>query len=866
MLHWLAYTTLATFWALVATSGTAVSNLSDLPDTATIIDILSSSAEYSLLLHQLQIHGLIPFINTARDITLLAPVNSAFQEIGTLAITKDFLLYHIINGTVATSDVSDKSIYSSCRLSPNTGITQGMPLLLEKKDDTIEINHRVPIVSEDLFAGPHRGVVQAIPEFLDIPDKACETIGSLLGAKMFTKLLQIEFSCEKESLPQEMTFLVPSDKAFLPFDDHELDYLLSVHGGGDRRRIINRHSISSIILPQNLNDEQNFTVLDGVDINVNHDYVVNGTLHPIATQVLASDAIIHMYDQFILTGDEKAANSSIINITPQKYMYGLNADAFVRQLKFAELDDLINEQSKDVKQTIFIPTIPAETRHEKRSIFIAPHEPSSLLYHFIEGQYSLEKSEEETVHHKLLTTMYNSYKIGGRKQKIKFTSKKKAHGEWFLNGHQVLSREYKVGNTSIYLIDGDLDLPPSLSTALGPFFQSSYSLEFLESLGLLDLPSKHKHGYTYVMPSRTAWEAETLVTNYLKKNDTALKRVFEGLIFKSPLYTDDHDFQNVTLLDDTVVEARALYDNSTQNGFLQIGDNYLSIWAEDILFDSGVVHSVEEVVIPDDVIVSASDLISYGDRSEFLDLLTARNLSWALDSDQNFTILVPRQTSLAKDNITADTPNIDDILRMHLLPGNPVDALLSGEDTVETLRDDVQLSGRNASDRVFLISIANGLGNEAFVTDFGSTKGFQNTGTTVLFIDRYISPEWIKPPFIRPPFKLKTHVAMLIGAAVTIIIMFLVLGIILYSVAGKHGTTGSDDGSNAPGERAGLLSSSENQRTYGSDTSDGYTDGPSSMASEPPTAPIRTAKVQEDREFGRHLNLPGRGGATGDDG
>lgn len=866
MLHWFAYTALATFWALVVASSVVDSGESDLPDTATIIDILSSSAEYSLLLHQLQIHGLVPLINTARDITLLAPVNSAFQEIGSLAISKDLLLYHIINGTVATSDVTDKSIYSSCRLSPNTQIQEGMPVLLEKKEDTVEINHQVSIVSKDHFAGPRRGVVQAIPEFLDTPEKACETIGSLPDAKMFTKLLQIEYSCDKESLPQAMTFFIPADRAFMPFDNHEMYYLLSVHGGADRRRIINRHSVSSIVLPQNMKAHQNVTVLDGVDVNVNHDFVVNGALHPIATQIIASDAVIHVYDRFILTENEKATNSGIITITPQKYMYGLDADAFVRQLKFAELDDLINEKSRDIKQTIFIPTIPSESQHNKRATFIAPHEPSSLLYHFIEGQYSLEDSEGEIVHHQLLTTMYNSYRIGGRKQRIKFTSKKKTHGEWFLNGHQVLSREYRVGNTSIYLIDGDLDLPPSLSTAVGPFFQSSYSLEFLESLGLLDLPSKHKHGYTYVMPSRSAWEAETLVTNYLRKNDTALRRVFEGLIFKSPLYTDDYDFQNVTLLDNSVVEARALYDNSTQESFLQIGDDFLSICAEDILFDSGVVHSVEEVIIPEDVAINASDLISYSGRSEFLDLLSARNLSWALSPEQNFTILVPRYTSLAKDNITADTPDIDDILQMHLLPGNPIEDLLSGESTVETLRDDIQLSGRNASDRVFLISIANGLGNEAFVTDFGSTKGFQCAGTTVLFIDRYISPDWIKPPFIRPPFKLKTHVAMLIGAAVTIIIMFLVLGAILYSVAGKHKGTNGESGSSSPGERAGLLSPSDDQRTYGSDTSDGYTDVPNPTVSEPPTAPIRTAKVQEEREFGRHLNLPGRGGPTADDG
>jgi solute carrier family 25 carnitine/acylcarnitine transporter 20/29 len=48
--------------------------------TTTLIDLLSASADYSRLLHLIQITQLVPVINALPTVTLFAPTNSSLEE------------------------------------------------------------------------------------------------------------------------------------------------------------------------------------------------------------------------------------------------------------------------------------------------------------------------------------------------------------------------------------------------------------------------------------------------------------------------------------------------------------------------------------------------------------------------------------------------------------------------------------------------------------------------------------------------------------------------------------------------------------------------------------------------------------------
>lgn len=832
----------------------------------TVIDVLSQSAQFSELLRHLQRTGLVPAINRLKNITLLAPVNGAFAGVSDDDVSREVLMYHLLNGTVATPEVDGELVFNSLLPSSadyNDGRDEydisgeGMPVRLNRQADEdnggthVLINGQSAIVEADLWAEPRAwGIVQAVDAVLEIPRPLCEAVARLKDAHKFTRLLWLEYNC---SSPDMLTAFVPLDDAFdAVFNDVEWNYLASAFGAEDARRLIQRHLVQAVIYPQTLvGAPQLFEACDGSSLAIDANMVVNGTHAPLSDGVVSANGVVRTYSELL--------GPHLVSFDAEKYLLSLGADQFVREALFSGLRDLLVDPNV-TGQTILVPSslvVAEASRLARRGMDNGPRphgDPTPrLLYYFLDGQHDFFGAETAPGRY-LATSKFAPRKLAGHPQRVNVV--KARNDTVYVNWQLVEPRAYTIGNTTIYLVDGELHMPPALAVALGPFFQSSYSATFLDDLGLM----QPRNGpWTYLLPTRTAWEHQALVRTYFARNTTALRQFFESHIFEGSFYSDSEP-ATLRMLDgtpaDLEVRGKHLYINGTTAYRLDAGD---------ILFDSGVAHSVRNLLIPPHISIAAGDLIAAASRSRFVDLLNEFNLTSALSLDSPTTILVPHVDMLERDG-WLDPKRRDDLeqlLKMHLIPGNPLADLWDGKD-VGTLENGVALTARSISDDAHFIQVANGEAKEAFVISSGdATPGSSGNYTTVLVLDRYISPEWIHKPFITPPFHLKTRTAILIGCVLGVLVAStLIVGIFWIGLIRK---TQNKDGD----ERRPLLAEdgahedgdSDDDNEHNGDDRDRFNSVASGFSENSQSAPIRTAGVHEQRTFGRVLGgLPGDGG------
>lgn len=881
----------------------------EIQPTTSIIDILSSSAEFSIILSHIQRLGLVPLLNQARNITFLAPSNDAFLDIESELVTEHQILYHILNTTFLTSELehSEETGISSSIL-PSYLHTKNYrqfdihgKKLVSDKDTTnipVFINKRpnpdrdskekfvfsvgskplskAVIVESDLKASKNRGVVHVVNKLLEIPKSACSMLRDNPETQIFYEIFSLENNCSEPVFFGPNTLFVPSDEVFSSqLDKIELDYLLSEWGKKDRKALLKRHTMSfgfvaSPLIPflsdkksQQSNTSAVLQSADGSYWNISTSLTINETFTPFLANNIANDGIVHFYD-FFLAGKDGDIHS-LISFTPEKCMLVLGAEPFVKEIKFRGLEHLINGSSSDVKQTIFSPLEDSDSSLVSSKAFSSSSDSiesqnieykalsadrvytdsiPSTLYHFVEGQYHLDLKKIVNSNY-LLTSKAKFKRLGYGNQRIMVTAEEDT-GNLYLNAHdRIIAGPYDIGNTTIYLIDGSLDAPPAIDLAIGSVLQASRSAKYLSDLGLLHLPSTN--GWTVLLPTTIAWKRQGLVTTYLQRNMTALRHVLESHILRAPFYSDS-DTTKTLLYDNTPVtvsryphakrssglastNSEKLVSTSNfraSNGLtyypftIYVNDLEYHVESANILSNAGVIHSINSINIPDSVEVTVENLLDSVDATLFVDLLVQSNMSYVLDRNSEYTILAPSNQVLLANNITIDTPNIETLLRLHILPNNPIDKLFRGEDAL-SLQENIHLVAREIDSDTYVVSIVESYSHHDIrVLQSGDTTKHAGSGkfSTVLYVDNFFSPDWImrpSPPFT-PPFHLRTSFAILLGVVFGAILIFVLISVTLLFFLGnqknrKHsiaaagaGGPGSANGSETSPDRQPLLS------------------------------------------------------------
>lgn len=105
------------------------------PRTTTIVDLLSSNAEFGPLIKALQQTALIPLLNASDNVTLVAPIADAFEAFDG-DVTIDLMMYHILKGSVLSSIVEDEIVVESVlKMDPKDNTSRGLGVKIEREGD-----------------------------------------------------------------------------------------------------------------------------------------------------------------------------------------------------------------------------------------------------------------------------------------------------------------------------------------------------------------------------------------------------------------------------------------------------------------------------------------------------------------------------------------------------------------------------------------------------------------------------------------------------------------------------------------------------------------------------------------------------------
>ncbi|KAH3680140.1 hypothetical protein WICMUC_000541 [Wickerhamomyces mucosus] len=693
--------------------------------TTTVIDILSSTVEFSIFLRILQRNQMIPHLNQLGNITLVAPINSAFTYAypnhNEEQILQEFdfqdLSRYIIDQPINSKSIDGVIISHSKALRDDHERTISSPVLIRSfpEDGIFEINN-LNVIETDLFADTQNSYVQGISKTFNNIVPLQETLDKIPDLSIFNKII------EGQDL-QNKTVLAFNDSVMSLFTDYQLNYLFNKKYGGDDLKYI----LDSLILNGVFGGILNVTTYDNNGFKIlfesessGESLTMNSTIKSTSSNILSSNGIIHIFE------DQEIIQEIQLNVL--KTLVGLDCTSFVDELIFQDLSHLITDDS--IEQTIF------HTRDNNQNERIYTQSKGSNLYHFIKD---LNLDNLYDINTTLFTTDFcSSKKLGSRDHCQRLKIEKFGNDSIILNNNILVeSGPYIVGNTSIYLTDEELSTPGDLFNSIGQFFHCATSLKYLHEFELNKLP-KNKNGYTYLLPCFNSYDNFGLTLNYLEQNPLLLEKVMKNFILEGLLYTDSNsDYFNWKNLNKDIVQLSNI--NFVDDKF-NFNFNNLKLSLQkggDIIFNQGVAQPLNHFFLPDSIEILNEDIIKSVESKLFMRYLSF--FPYLKTLLNNHTVLLPSATSLSKSNFEYNS-TLEQLLTIHLIPKESTSKLLNCADDITTLNNKINLTCTRPANHDAFLSIKDDKNNSNFVRIL--TKGCNNDQDLCVFeIDQPITFE-----------------------------------------------------------------------------------------------------------------------------
>ena len=315
-----------------------------------IADIAAGNEDFSILVSALQKVGLDDDLSGEGDFTVFAPTNEAFvalldelQVTGLDDISDDVLtevlLYHVVSGS-KTASMIETGYYNSLSAGPVDGYTLSFYVDM----NSAMINSRANIIQTDIKAD--NGVIHVIDKVMlpmSITDHAIanESFSSLVAA-----VSKADLAATLDS-DGAFTVFAPLNSAFdsflesneLTFDDLTKEALTP---------ILLYHTLGAVV-PASMVESGYASTLStafdnnlSVKIDVDNGVMLNGSANVVATDVVATNGIIHAIDKVITP-------KSIVDIALQNSNFSILVDALVKA-------DLVDALSAEGPFTVFAPT------------------------------------------------------------------------------------------------------------------------------------------------------------------------------------------------------------------------------------------------------------------------------------------------------------------------------------------------------------------------------------------------------------------------------------------------------------------------------------------------------------------------------
>jgi uncharacterized surface protein with fasciclin (FAS1) repeats len=327
----------------------------------------------------------------AGPFTVFAPTNAAFAKLpaGTIdALLKDpegqlknILLYHVVSGKVAATDVVKLSAAKTLF---------GDDVKIEVVDGKVILNGTTQVTSTDIMAS--NGIIHVIDAVLLPPEpvKALKTITQNVvdGADFSTLEAAVIAAKLDDDLAGAGPFTVfaPTNAAFAKLPAGTVETLLK-DPEGQLKDILLYHVVSGKVAASDVVKLNAANTLFGKDVKievVNGKVILNGTTQVTTTDIMASNGIIHVIDAVLLPPEPVKALKTIT----QNVVDGADFSTLEAAVIAAKLDD---DLAGAGPFTVFAPTDAAFAKLPAGTVETLLKTPEGqlkdiLLYHVVSGK------------------------------------------------------------------------------------------------------------------------------------------------------------------------------------------------------------------------------------------------------------------------------------------------------------------------------------------------------------------------------------------------------------------------------------------------------------------------------------------------
>jgi transforming growth factor-beta-induced protein len=286
----------------------------------TIVDVAQENPELSTLVDALVAAGLTDFLSGPGPYTVFAPTNAAFQAmdpatlntvISTPSLLTALLQYHVSNGKVMSTDLSNGSV-------PTLLAGQNIEVNV---DDGVVLNGSSNVTEADVDAD--NGVIHIIDEVLLPDDFVAETIVQIAaGNPDFSTLVAILSLPELSDLlaaannpTSDLTVFAPTNDAFAALFATLGKSEISEVPVEILNEIVQYHILGGAVFSDELSNGEAETLLEGesVTIDISNGVKVDDS-NVVIADVAAINGVIHAVDAVLLPSYAASAVGTISEI------------------------------------------------------------------------------------------------------------------------------------------------------------------------------------------------------------------------------------------------------------------------------------------------------------------------------------------------------------------------------------------------------------------------------------------------------------------------------------------------------------------------------------------------------------------------
>ncbi|XP_042882491.1 transforming growth factor-beta-induced protein ig-h3-like isoform X2 [Penaeus japonicus] len=545
-----------------------------------LAEVLSAEG-FSQLVDLVVTAGLAETVSNGGPFTIFAPTNKAFKALdpelvnSLLADTeklKSVLLYHVVPGTVRSSDLSDGLMATT---------VQGEDLRINIYGKVVIVNG-VAVLRADLMAG--NGVIHMVDQVLLPPENNVGNLAEVLSGLGFSQLVDLVVAAglaDTVSNGGPFTIFAPTNEAFQALDSQLVNALVS---DPERlKKVLLYHVVSNSVLSSDLSSNAMVPTVQGAPLKISvtgnngHSTVTVNEARVTQVDVSASNGVIHAINQVLLPPEERGNLAEV-----------LSAHGFTQLVDLVVAAGLADTVSNGGPFTIFAPTNKAFEAVDKEVLdsLLADTEmlKSVLLYHVVPAAvYSPQLADDllvNTVEGKPLRV--NTYFSNGMDIVT-------------VNGVNVSRTDIIAKNGVIHVIDRVVMAPRgNVVEILAADPKFSTLVAAVKAAGLVDTLSSDGP-FTVFAPTNDAFAKlpEGTVGGLLKDIPTLKNILLRHVIPSSTLYSGSLCWRTYTTASE---EQITTHRDMFHHVIITSGDKRATALTPDVSATNGVIHVIDTVL------------------------------------------------------------------------------------------------------------------------------------------------------------------------------------------------------------------------------------------------------------------------------